>query len=94
MVYVTFWLQLLPLLLILRQSDADGDHLDESKDEMSSFKQNTLKRLAELELRNKILVSQYYVICCYYDTAICSIMLFGYMLCCLVVATRTQLHGS
>jgi hypothetical protein len=69
MVHVTFWLQLLPLLLTLWQSEADGDHLDESKDE------NILKRLAELEHRNEIVVSQHYVICCYYDTAICSIML-------------------
>jgi hypothetical protein len=85
MVYVTFWLQLLPLLLLLRQSDADGDRLDESKDEISSFKQNTSKGLAELEHGNETLVSQYYVICCYYDTAICSIMLFGYLLGCLFV---------
>jgi hypothetical protein len=65
MVHFTFWLQLLPLLLILKQSDADGDRLDELKGEMSRFKQDTLKRLAELEHRNEILVSQYYVFCCY-----------------------------
>jgi hypothetical protein len=75
MVYITFRLQLLTLLLILRQSDADGDHFGESNDEMSSFEQNILKRIVELEHRNKIMVSQCYVICCYYDTAICSIML-------------------
>jgi hypothetical protein len=39
-VHVTFWLKLLPFLFILKQSDADCDHLDESKDEMSSFEQN------------------------------------------------------
>jgi hypothetical protein len=66
MVHVTFWLQLLPLLLLLRQSDADGDRLSEWQNEMNRFKETTLKRLAELEHRNEILVSKYYVICCYY----------------------------
>jgi hypothetical protein len=91
MVHVTFWLQLLPLLLTLRQSDADGDRLDESKDEISSFKQNTLKRLAELEHRNEILVSQYYMNCCY-CTAIYSLMLFACL--CLFVVARVELHRT
>jgi hypothetical protein len=77
------------LFLILKQSDANSDLLDESKDEMSSFKQNTLKRLAELEHRNEILVSQYYVIC-HYVTELRILMLFGYLLCCLFVVTRTS----
>jgi hypothetical protein len=93
MVHVTFWLQLLPLLLTLRQSDADGDHLDKSKNEMSGFKQNTLKRSAELEHRNEIMVSQYFVIC-HYNTELRSLVLFDYLLCCLVVVTTIELHGS
>jgi hypothetical protein len=44
MVHVTFWLQLLPLLSVLRQSDADGDRLDEWQNEMNTFKETTLKR--------------------------------------------------
>jgi hypothetical protein len=75
MVHVTFWLQLLPLLLVLRQSDADCDDFGEWQHEMTRFKETTLKRLAELQQSNENLVSQYFVICCYYDTAICSIML-------------------
>jgi hypothetical protein len=95
MVHVTFWLQLLPLLLVLRQSDADCEDFSEWRNEMTSFKETTLKRLTELEHRNENLVSQYYVICCYYDTAIvCSIMLFGYLLCWLFDVSRIQLHGS
>jgi hypothetical protein len=87
MAYVTLRLQLLPLLLTLRRSDADGDRFGESRHEMSSFEQNLLIRLPELEHRNEILVSQYYVICCY-DTELCSLMLFRYMLCCLFIVAR------
>jgi hypothetical protein len=94
MVHVTFWLQFLPLVFTLRQPDVNGDYFREWQNEISEFKETTLQRLAELEHRNEILVSKYYVICCYYDTAVCSIMLFGYLLCCLFVVARVQLHVS
>jgi hypothetical protein len=82
MVRVTFWMQLLLLVFILRQSAADYDHFGELQNEISSFKQNMLTRLTALEHRNGIVVRQYYVFCCYCDTAICSVMLCGWLLCC------------
>jgi hypothetical protein len=81
MVQVTFWLQLLLLLLTLMQSDAYYDEdFSKCQNQTNTFKESSFKHLTEL-LQNENLVSQFYVICCYYDTAICSIMLFGYSLC-------------
>jgi hypothetical protein len=89
---VTFWLQLLLLVFILRQSDAGCDQCGELKDKISSFKQNMLTRITALEHRNEIVVRKYYVVCCCYDTAICSVMLCGGLLCCLVVVIMIQLY--
>jgi type VI protein secretion system component VasF len=94
MVRVKFWLQLLLLLFILRQSAAKCDQCGELNDEISNFTQNILTRLTALEYQNEIVVSQYYVICCYCDTAICSVMLCGGLLCCLFVVTVIELYVS
>jgi hypothetical protein len=61
MVHVTFWLQLLLLVLILKQSDAASDHCGELQNEISGLERNIIKRITDLQHRNEILVSQCYV---------------------------------
>ena len=61
MVRVTFWLQLLHLVLILRHSYAVSDQCSELQNEISRLEGHILKRITDLEYRNEILVSQYYV---------------------------------
>jgi hypothetical protein len=53
MVHVTVWLQLLLVVLILRQSAAVSDQCSELQDEIS--------RVSKLNHRNEILVDQCYV---------------------------------
>jgi hypothetical protein len=69
---VTFCLQFLHLLLILKQSDAASDQCGGLHNEMSRLKGNIIKRITELEQRNEILVSQSYVTGLQYGTVICS----------------------
>jgi hypothetical protein len=88
MVHVIFWLQLLPLLLTLMQSDACGEDFSKCQNQKNTLIESTFKSLTEL-LQNENLVSQFYVICCYYDTAICYLVI-----CCLFLVTRIQLHES
>jgi hypothetical protein len=71
MVRVTFWLQLMLLVFILKQSAADNDYFVELQNKISSFKQNMLTQVEALEQWNGILVSQYYVICRHFDTVLC-----------------------
>jgi hypothetical protein len=67
MVRVTVWLQLLPLVCILRQSAAGTDV---GGADVGVVPGDVLTRVKELELQ----VSQYYVISRHYDTATCSLM--------------------
>jgi hypothetical protein len=73
MVRVMFWLQLLLVVFILRQSAADSNLDGSSEDEKCEA---LLKRVEALEHGNeRDVVSQYYVISRHYDTATCSLML-------------------
>jgi DNA-directed RNA polymerase specialized sigma subunit len=69
MVRVTFWLQLLLVVFTLRQSAADSDVGGGTIKGLpsSSSRQKILKGLEELEERNKLLVSRYYVINRHYE---------------------------
>ena len=69
---ITIWLQLLLLVLILRQSDAVSDQCSELQNEISRLEEHILKRITELEYRNEILVSQNYVTGLQYDIVTCS----------------------
>jgi len=69
---ITIWLQLLPLVLILRQSDAVSDKCSEWQNEISRLNGHILKRITELEHKNEILVSQNYVTDLQYDIVTCS----------------------
>ena len=57
MVRIIYWLQLLLLVLILRQSDAVSDQCSEMQNEISGLEGHRLKILTELEYRDEILVS-------------------------------------
>ena len=57
MVRITFWLQLLLLVLILRESDAVSDQCSEMQNEISGLEGHRLKTITELEYRKEILVS-------------------------------------
>jgi hypothetical protein len=94
MVRVTLWLQLLLLVFILRQSDAVSDQCGELQNEISGLERNIVKRITELEQRNEILVSQYYVTGLQYDTVICSPMLCEWLLYCSCVVTSMQLYTA
>ena len=54
---ITFWLQFLLLVLILRHSDAVSDQCSDLQNEISSLEGHILKRITDLEYRNEILVS-------------------------------------
>jgi len=70
MLHVTFWLQLLALILILRQSGSLSDHCIKFLDTISRFERHMLQRITELEQTNITLESQNYVSCRQYETAI------------------------
>jgi len=89
---ITFWLQLLLLVLILRQSDAVSDQCSDLQNEISRLEGHILKRLTELEYRNKIRVRQHYVTGLQYDTVICSLMLCEWLFYCSCVVTVIQLY--
>ena len=80
MVRITFWLQLLLFVLILRHSDAVSDQCSELQNEISRLEGHILKRITDLEYRNEILVSQCYVTGLQNDTVICSLMLCEWLL--------------
>ena len=58
MICITFWLQLMFLVLILRQSDAVSYQRSELQNEISGLEGHRLKTITELEYRNEILVSK------------------------------------
>ena len=68
---ITIWLQLLLLVLILRQSDAVSDQCSELQNEISRLEGHILNRITELEHMNEILVSQNYVTGLQYDIVTC-----------------------
>jgi hypothetical protein len=72
--YVTFWLKLLFLVLILRQSNADSDQCCGLNNEISRLEEHLLEVLTELECRNETRVSKCYVIGLQCDTVKCSQM--------------------
>jgi len=57
MVRITFWLQFLLLVLILRLSVAVSDQCSELQNEISRLEGHILKRITGMEYRNEILVS-------------------------------------
>jgi hypothetical protein len=57
MVRITFWLQFLLLVLIVRQSDAVSCQCSELQNEVARLEGHVLKRITELEYRNEFLVS-------------------------------------
>ena len=59
MVRILFWLQLLLLVFLLRQSDAVFEQCWELQNEISRLEEDILKRIKELEYRNEVLVSKY-----------------------------------
>ena len=73
---ITIWLQLLLLVLILRQSDAVSDQCSELQNEISRLEGHILNRITELEHRNEILVSQNYVTGLQYDIVTCEWLLY------------------
>jgi len=83
MVRIEFWLKLLLLFLILGQSDAVSDQCSELQNEISRLEGHILKRISELEYRNEILVSQFYVISLQHDVCTCSALLCQWLLYCL-----------
>jgi hypothetical protein len=70
MLHVTFWLQLLVIILILRQSGSLSDHCIKFLDTISRFERHMSQRIAELEEMNITLESPNYVSYRQYDTAI------------------------
>ena len=92
MVRITFWLQLLLLVFVLRQSNAGSDQCSEFENEIYLLEGHILKSITELEYRNEILVSKYYVTSLQYDTVICSPMLYEWFLYCSCVVTVIQLY--
>jgi len=89
---ITFWLQFLLLVLILRQSDVVSDQCSDLQNEISRLEGHILKRLTELEYRNKIRVRQYYVTGLQNDTDIFSVMLCEWLLYYSCVVTVIQLY--
>ena len=92
MVRITVWLKLLLLVLVLRQSDEFYDQSSELQNEISRLEGHILKRIKDLEYRNEILASQYYVISLQYDIFTCSPMLCEWLLFCSYVVTVIQLY--
>jgi hypothetical protein len=92
MVRISFWLQLVFLGLILRQSNAVSDQCSELQNEISRLEGRIFKIITELEYRNEILVSKYYVTGLQYDIIICCAMLCEWLLYSSRVVTVIPLH--
>jgi hypothetical protein len=92
MVRITISLQLLLLVLTLRQSDAVSDQCSELQNGIYRLEGKILKRITELEHRNEILVSQYYATILQYDMVICRPILCDWLLYCSCVVTVIQLY--
>jgi hypothetical protein len=91
MVRVTFWLQLLLLVLTKRQSDAVSDYCSDLQNEIFVLERKIVKRITELEQRNEILVREHYVAGLVYGTVICSVMLCEWLVYLSCVVTWVQL---
>jgi len=72
MVRITIRLQLLLLVLKLKQPDAVSDQCIELQNEISRLEWHIFKRIMEIEHMNEILVSQNYVTGLEYDIVTCS----------------------
>jgi hypothetical protein len=74
MACLLFWLKLLFLVFVLRQSDAVSDQCCGLNNEISRLEGHVLKILTELQCRNETLVSKCYVTGLQRDTVKCSQM--------------------
>jgi len=91
MVRIMFWLQLLLLVFLLKKSDAVSEQCWELQNEISRLEGHILKRIKELEYRDEILVSKYYVNILQYDLIMCSPILCVWLLYCSCFVTVIEL---
>jgi len=91
MLHGTFWLLLVVLILILRQSSSVSDNSTKFLNGISRLERQAAQRIAELKQKNKIFEGQNNV-SCHYDTVTCSPMLCERLLYCSFVVTVIQLH--